>query len=133
MTYIGRHLGSTLSQKKKLWSLFSESRHVDDLCHKHESFGHLHANNLFPGPFSRGEYVLIYKWTGSRFEVAHRVPTVERAYGVKALSVDGTQFLAVARWKAESSLVFRWNGTQFELFQEVPSRRVRYLVGVLHA
>ena len=56
----------------------------------------------------------------------HRLPTVERAYGVKALAVDGTQFLAVARWRAESSLVFRWNGTEFELFQEVPSKRVRY-------
>ena len=58
----------------------------------------------------------------------HRLPTVERAYGVKALAVDGTQFLAVARWRAESSLVFRWNGTEFELFQEVPSKRVRYLI-----
>ena len=58
----------------------------------------------------------------------HRLPTVERAYGVKALAVDGTQFLAVARWRAESSLLFRWNGTEFELFQEVPSKRVRYLI-----
>ena len=57
----------------------------------------------------------------------HRLPTGERAYGVKALSVDGTAFLAVARWQAESSLIFRWNGTQFELFQEVPSKRVRKL------
>ena len=70
----------------------------------------------------------MYKWSGSRFEVFHRLPTVERAYGVKALAVDGTQFLAVARWKAESSLVFRWNGTEFELFQEVPSKRVRYSI-----
>ncbi|XP_068674815.1 leucine-rich repeat LGI family member 2-like isoform X1 [Montipora foliosa] len=90
---------------------------------------HFHMNGstflAITGPFARGEYVLIYKWSRNRFEVAHRVPTVERAYGVKALSVDGTQFLAVARWKAESSLVFRWNGTQFELFQEVPSRKAR--------
>lgn len=77
------------------------------------------------GPFARGAYALIYKWSGTRFEVFHRLPTGERAYGVKALSVDGTPFLAVARWQAESSLIFRWNGTQFELFQEVPSKRAR--------
>ncbi|XP_029190964.1 thrombospondin-type laminin G domain and EAR repeat-containing protein-like isoform X1 [Acropora millepora] len=90
---------------------------------------HFHMNGstflAITGPFARGAYVLIYKWSGSRFEVFHRLPTVERAYGVKALAVDGTQFLAVARWRAESSLVFRWNGTEFELFQEVPSKRAR--------
>ncbi|XP_078347015.1 uncharacterized protein LOC144632279 isoform X1 [Oculina patagonica] len=77
------------------------------------------------GPFSRGAYALIYKWSGTRFEEFHRLPTGERAYGVKALSVEGVHFLAVARWQAESSLIFRWNGTQFKLFQEVPSRRAR--------
>jgi len=79
-----------------------------------------------PGPFSRGANALIYKWSGTRFEEFHRLPTGERAYGVKALSVDGVHFLAVARWQAESSLIFRWNGTHFKLFQEVPSRRVRH-------
>lgn len=77
------------------------------------------------GPFSRGEYTYIYKWSGTRFELFYRLPTEERAYGVKALSVDGSSFLAVARWSADSSLIFRWNGTQFELFQEVPSRKAR--------
>jgi len=77
------------------------------------------------GPFARGLYALIYKWSGTRFEVFHRLPTGERAYGVKALSVDNTHFLAVARWNADSSLIFRWNGTQFEPFQEVPSKRAR--------
>lgn len=86
---------------------------------------------LFPGPFARGSYALIYKWSGTGFEVFHRLPTGERAYGVKALSVDGVPFLAVARWQAQSSLIFRWNGTQFALFQEVPSKRVRYLERVI--
>ena len=82
---------------------------------------------FLPGPFSRGEYTYIYKWSGTRFELFYRLPTEERAYGVKALSVDGSSFLAVARWSADSSLIFRWNGTQFELFQEVPSRKVSCL------
>lgn len=85
---------------------------------------------LFPGPFARGSYALIYKWSGTRFEVFHRLPTGERAYGVKALSVDNTHFLAVARWNADSSLIFRWNGTQFEPFQEVPSKRVSDLLKI---
>ena len=82
----------------------------------------------FPGPFARGAYALIYKWSGSTFEEFYRLPTGERAYGVKALSVDGNHFLAVARWQAQTSLIFRWNQTHFDLFQEVPSRRVRYNV-----
>lgn len=77
------------------------------------------------GPFARGSFAYIYEWSGTRFELFHRLPTGERAYGVKALSVDGTHFLAVARWQASSSLIFRWNGTQFKLFQEVPSKRAR--------
>ena len=88
---------------------------------------HLFYFCFLPGPFSRGEYTYIYKWSGTRFELFYRLPTEERAYGVKALSVDGSSFLAVARWSADSSLIFRWNGTQFELFQEVPSRKVNCL------
>ena len=85
---------------------------------------HLFYPCFLSGPFSRGAYTYIYKWSGTRFELFYRLPTEERAYGVKALSVDGSSFLAVARWRADSSLIFRWNGTHFELFQEVPSRRV---------
>ena len=77
-----------------------------------------------PGPFARGVYASVFQWSGTRFVEVHRLPTGERAYGVKALSVDGSHFLAVARWHADSSLIFRWNGTQFSLFQEVPSKKV---------
>lgn len=82
------------------------------------------------GPFARGAYALIYKWSGSRFEEFYRLPTGERAYGVKALSVDGNHFLAVARWRAQTSLIFRWNETHFDLFQEVPSRRARDWISI---
>ncbi|XP_048575803.1 thrombospondin-type laminin G domain and EAR repeat-containing protein isoform X1 [Nematostella vectensis] len=82
------------------------------------------------GPASRGPYATIYKWSGSRFEMFQRLYTEERAYGLKSLKVEGTPYLAVARWGADSSLIFQWNGTTFNEFQRVPSKRARDWVSI---
>lgn len=76
------------------------------------------------GPGARGPFATIFKWNGAKFEKFQQLFTEERAYGLKALRVDGFTFLAVARWAAETSLIHKWNGTAFNLFQRVPSKRV---------
>ena len=77
----------------------------------------------------KGPYVFLLKWSGKEFKRTQRIFTIDRPYGLAALSIGKQEFLAIATYgrpkQPTRSLVFKWSGKKFESFQNISSVGVR--------